>query len=623
MKTIEEFLAEAPKTFLNKIHQNNINTNGGLIRNAQLLGDIKNWAFQVDRIQKCLHSLSSLQRQIILSIYASGPNGLSKQQIILFLPENERFLYRDTILNLNWSLLSYTTHSDDGERVHGFQELQSILFDLYPLSKPAASHRQHWLDNSMMAPFHFIALAAHVQTKTWKLSQSLEPHRRGLTQFENRLDFAHKVNSSLSKLETELLLEFGRDRDYLEYNQGEMHLSLHFSDSLIANNQFHQELLDWWLDKRNWSKAQLIAFLSRYTEAVNLKESFQDWWVLESTQYIPMLNKELDSIQWDDLPRSMKEAWLLGIIQISQAPNGLDAIQITPLQASINQDLEWSQVYSDQPAFSTPDFETVVGVQQQCYHLFTLECIANSTTDDRIMKFKLDKAQFLSALKSGVKLSDVEACIEWIQLPPTPQVSLNDWMNSFKEATFSKPLVLEVLSESTRNTLKGITGFSQHIIKELPQFGFIIHEDGQANAQHLLEQLGFQPSIEEPNSKFELTKFPKHKVTPAEVQVYYPSQEARNLDEIQMGELSQYGNSFKELHTPQVLRILKYGIICDLNIEVFWKKNSEEKGSLKALVHPKEFTSDQNTLIAVNEKTNDRIEIPVDLITNLKIQEGS
>ena len=52
------------------------------------------------------------------------------------------------------------------------------------------------------------------------------------------------------------------------------------------------------------------------------------------------------------------------------------------------------------------------------------------------------------------------------------------------------------------------------------------------------------------------------------------------------------------------------------------RRVSMKSTTKKALVHPKEFTPDQDKLRAVDEKSNESIEISIEEITNLKIQEG-
>lgn len=621
MNSIEQFLSQAPKTFLNKIHQKNLSQGSGLIRNAQLVADVNTWAVEFERINQFIQSLSELQQQMVRAIYTAGPQGLSRQQLILFLPENERFLIKQTLLQFSWNLISYTVKSDEGERIFGFQDLKPIIFQCLPTQVDKESTRLHWLDNSMMASFHFISMASQIQIKPWKLSQSLEPHRRSLNTLESRFEFTSAIDPILTKVELGLLIDFGRDCDYLMHHDHEMILNPTFIQNLSQLGTFPTEMVEWWLKRISWTEDHLQSILERYQEPVSLADSLNDWWVLEDVNYIPKLQRNIDQLTWDDLPRSMIEAWSLGLIQISSSQQQLGHVQVTSWFQSFTEASskgELSSIYFDQPAFSTPDFEAVVGVQQQCKHLFVLECMAKSITDDRVMKYKIEKARFLNALKSGLSLEMVEECLEWIQLPGTPRISVQDWMNSFKEASFSRPLVLEILSESTRNTLKGITSFSDHIIKELPGFGFILSDRGEKDAKFLLEQLGFFPSFDGEEAFITPQSFPKNSVTPSETEpeTTYPTLEPSEGEQIQMGELSQYGKSFKELHISQIIRILKYCIICDISIEVFWKT----KTSQKATVQPKEIDPEtQEILRAMDEATNQMIDIPIQSISNLKM----
>lgn len=623
MNSIEQFLSEAPKVFLNKIHQKNLNQGGGLIRNAKLVSDITEWAADSQRLQTFVNELAPLQQNMVRAIYAAGSRGLTKQQLHLSLPENERFLLKDTLLRFQWNLISYSTHSEEGERIYGFIDLKPIIFEILPATLAEDASKLQWLDNSMMPSFHFISLAGQLQVKPWKLSQNLEPHRRNFSSMESRLEFSSSIDLLLAKTELDILIKFGRESGYFHHSDGEMVLDKSFYKSIQSLGQFHQEMVAWWIEQIQWTEQHLHDFIQRYAQPVQLEDSLNDWWVLEDVSFIPKLTKTYDDLKWADLPKSILEAWVLGLVQVSSLSQQLGCIQLTPLFKSIIEGTQYSDLYFDQPAFSTPDFEVVVGVQQQCQHLFTLECITKATTDDRVMKFKIDKTRFLEGLKSGLTLTQVEDCLNWIQLPPTPRISVTDWMNSFKEASFSRPLVLEILSESTRNTLKGIPNFSEHIITELPGFGFILRDSGEKDAKFLLEQLGFFPSFGQEEETAASRPFPHPKLdnteNTVEVSTLYPTQEPAEEGAIQMGELSQYGKSFKELHPAEILRILKYCIICDISIEVFWK----EKTSKKAIVQPQEIDSEtQEILRALDEKTNEKIEIPIQSISNLKIQEG-
>ena len=622
MQSLEYYLNQAPKTFLNKVHQSNLEQSGGLIQNSRLIQDITSWAIDDERIKAQISELSDLQKSIVRAIYSSGKRGITKSQILLFVPESERFLIKDTILNFSWHLICYTAkgESENEERIYGFKELRSFVFETLSYTVVTDTSRPAWLDYSMMISYHYISLAAQVQLSPWKLSQTGEPHRRNITSMESRFEFALNVDKSLASSELNFLIEFGKETKDLQYTDEGMVLNPDFKKSIETPGEIYLKLIDFWLHKVNWTQSHLIEVLMRAENPANINDILADWWVLAPDNLIPKLTQETHSIHWTDLPNALKEAWCLGLVQFSAKNNEITLGQMTPLARHVLQGGELDKMFVDQSAFSTPDFEVVVGVQQQSQHLFILECIAKATTDDRVMKYRLEKSRFIKALSSKINLQDVEDCLDWVKLPPTPRVSVNDWMNSFKEAKFSRPLLLEVSTKSTRETLKGITSFSQYIIKELPEFGFILQEAGEENAKYLLEQLGYHPSYDDEifvgQNNFSTTT---SRATQEEDTIQYPSREINLDNQIQMGELSQYGSSFKDLNPPQILRILRYCIICDFQLEIFWKTKTTQK----AVIHPKEVDPEtQEILRAQLEKTNEKIEIEIGTISNLKILEN-
>ena len=217
--------------------------------------------------------------------------------------------------------------------------------------------------------------------------------------------------------------------------------------------RLHQDVLSWWKGIR-FHKDEFLC--KRIFKGVSSKVSALDaarvFWVLDPTFRILEKGK---SLGLENLPRPLKEAWLLGLVDFTLSEQkGSRKIE----QVSLNKDgrewLESSVMPLPEASVSVlPNFDVVASVGTSPRILFVLSTLATPKNDEAFLCFTFDKDVYLSGLRSGFPESEIQHFRHCIKIPENVSSTLDEWNGSFYGARVRTVRLLKIDDAKTLKEL--------------------------------------------------------------------------------------------------------------------------------------------------------------------------
>lgn len=217
----------------------------------------------------------------------------------------------------------------------------------------------------------------------------------------------------------------------------------------------------------------------------------------------------------------------------------------------------------------TPDFEIIVPPETVNRKRFLLSRMCENIGYDQIYRLKLDRTHLFEMLDNGFDISETTRLLDEPAVPANVAACVNEWIAEYDRLSFSQPLILEVKLPKLLEELKSVTSVSELFLKEIPGYGFIIHQDCYEKTLSALKNAGYFPRKINGNHKDdEDLDTPKWHVFSVEKNTADVAEKKTAFlplpDSAEEGTIkaeSKYNAALKSLDEEEMVKAIKYAII--------------------------------------------------------------
>ena len=334
----------------------------------------------------------------------------------------------------------------------------------------------------------------------------------------------------------------------------------------LKKNSFrlHQDILSWWLCVRFQKDRKLCkSILKRLSTSVAILDATQIFWVLDPTFRILDKNKLLS---WDNLPRPLKEAWLLGLVDFTLSEQkGVRKVEQAALNSAGLEWLESSVMPMPESSVSIlPNFDIVASVGTSPRILFLLSALATSKNDESFLCFNLDKETYLSGLRSGFPESEIEHFRNCVKAPENVSSTLDEWNGSFYGARVRTVRLLKIDDAQALKDLSAFPQFMENVEEYIPGYGFLLKPEMESNVFGILESFGFCPNASRTleNAEKAPTEEWRKDFSIPHYETGSPDYELRGgTDDSSLQsslDATKYGSLYRKLDTFDLVKVLRY-----------------------------------------------------------------
>jgi len=599
---LTRYLETATRPFLSRVH-GRVRQGNGLVRNSEVLAELQAWVSDVPEIERRLEEFSPLQLRLLLAIYGSGGRGAQRDELLLSLPETERFLLEESLAEFRWGLLIARTTALPPCFL-GFAELFPAVLKRSTVHPPAITSGR--ISYQGFFAHHALRLLSSIQCDPWRCTRAGQPGRRHQLPFEEGLDFHRRLNAEGPAEECRLLLELLGALEWVELRGDLFQLTPAGSAALESGDLpvIAWALQEALLQRRHLSQEWMDQVTGWLGEERDLASVAELCWIHEGPRRGELAPGA--PLDWAEIPRLLREFWILGWIDLGLV-EGRPASCARCIVHPAAQDLK---------PYATPDFQVLAPIQAGGPSLHALYATAHLETDDQILKFRLDRPGVLAALQGGVPPTQLQELLEWIGAPSGVRHALSEWAASFSGSCFLQPLALEVRDAALRGRLAAFP----------PEgFGFFLRAHAGAEAAAILEQFGQHPARPELTPATPTPpKIPLHEWAPAEpwpcleaFPDFQPDKGSANgPSPIRLGDVSPSSKSFRDMDVREREKVINYCILRERAVEILLRHGDERR----ALVQPLALSGvPADTLRARPLPTGEEFDLRLSEIVNLRV----
>jgi hypothetical protein len=575
---LTRYLETASRPFLSRVH-GRVRQGNGLVRNSEVLAELQAWVSDLPEIERRLEEFSPLQLRLLLAIYGAGGRGAQRDELLLSLPETERFLLEEALAEFRWGLLIARTTALPPCFL-GFAELFPAVLQRSSITEPVATGGR--ISYQGFFAHHALRLMSSIQCDPWRCTRAGQPGRRHQLPFEEKLDFHRRLNAEGPAEECRLLLELLGALEWVELRGDLFQLTPAGSAALESGDLpvIAWALQETLLRRRHLSQEWMDQVTEWLHEERDLASVAELCWIHEGPRRGELAPGA--PLDWAEIPRLLREFWLLGWVEFGLV-DGRPATCIRCVIHPAAQELK---------PYATPDFQVLAPIQAGGPCLHALYATAHLETDDQILKFRLDRPGVLAALQGGVFPAQLQALLDWIGAPSGVRQALSEWAESFSGSCFLQPLALEISDPALRGRLAAFPPFAQLVERSVEGFGFFLHSHGGAEAAAILEQFGQYPTRPElPPIPATPPKIPLHEWAPAEpwpcleaFPDFQPDKgSASGPSPIRLGDVSPSSKSFRDMDVREREKVINYCILRERPVEILLRHGGERRTQIQPL----------------------------------------
>ena len=333
-------------------------------------------------------------------------------------------------------------------------------------------------------------------------------------------------------------------------------------------------LLAWWIPRRTGlTTAEFRSQLLTWPSTIELGSLIRAFWPQSPSIRLPGANS--NSFQWTSLPKTIREMWLLGLLELDVEKGRHTIARLhTDTRAWLEQGA-WQQDLNPSPApRSTANFESILSVDSPPKFLFTAACLAEALNDEAFVRIQFSKAGLLSALRAGLPVSWFHDFMNWLKAPANVQQAMGEWSGIHLGSSLQKATVLRIQDPIRWTELSQFPQFLLHVEESIPNWGFLIKPAHEQQVRELMSHFGLEPPHEQPppsQHPLEMALWNRDFAAPVPIPGtpdfdLQPSESRSAIANALAGQ-SKYNTDFQALDHAQTLKVLRYGMVMEIPIE--------------------------------------------------------
>ncbi|MBF0429748.1 MAG: hypothetical protein HQK83_00605 [Fibrobacteria bacterium] len=636
MLKIKDFLENSPRKHLTRLFHSMNNTKG-LVQGSKVTQACYDWATDMDRLKRSTKTLSDQEKSLLTVICLSENRGISEMEARKITESTETPVI-NILSTFEDELLCYRRKGTVNSW-HCFQENQNLLVHLLPIEEYREESSFACLDYQYYLSAHLLHFISRIQLGDIKITQKAELHRKSSSQLMNKLSNGNKLSSSLSSFEISWLYQFLVQTASVEEFKGWLQLNAK-GKALpeLSTNELWQQLYTWWRDTRLFGGDNFLAILSRfYQKEISIELLVQlTWFYSEHPGYLSLSDtgkKVMTGLCWEQLPVVLREAGLLGLIAFTIAKgkithakfNSQPMIHLQEINLPTEEQTPENPGLSKQEQpISLPNFESLLPPSASPLHRFQVELIAERKNDENLTRYKFTKESVIKGFQSGLTQEAYNTLIDWLGFDINSKTIFEEWSESFNSCTFSDVLLLHIDKPERLEELNTIPQFTMLIQELIPGYGFIVPRKNKEAVIAFLHQFGLYPgdsSLQYQRAKpvpinNEINNQFSHPIPRGKI-IYFQS--ATPIPEPSKALKNRYTSSIAPPSLPEKVRIIKYAILVEKNVDMRFSETARPSVQIKPLHIIKE--SDNGKIIALDVETGFRNEYVLDKISHIKVME--
>lgn len=623
MRSLQSYLEAAPKPMLRDLHTRFLGKRG-LLNNSQILGDVCSYLQNSERMQQWVQSLELWQLRSIRFIYQSGSRGLEAHELLASLPTAQRNDLAAFLLSAAEQMVLWRSKTPNSYVYHGFSDFRNF-FPLAPTPLAEASNLR-WQDNAGMLEWHLSYTLAMAQLGRLRFNANGDLHRRSAQLCEEAFAYGARLSPSVPADELLLILQFLLDKDWLCLQEGWLRPHLHSIDFLRKSGfRLRGELLQWWVSRRlGGDQENLRNLLSACDSDQGARTVGELFWPLDPASR-PF--SEEPSLSWENLPRPVRELWLLGLLECHTEEGRVTRVRLT-LQGR-----EWLNGVSNpnQGTHHTclPNFEMILSVSNGPLRLLQAACLAKVENDEPVLRFTLNRDVFLEGLRSSLPLGFDEEFLQWCGAPANVKEALVEWSAVHHSASIATQRTLKIQDAHKLAELNQFPAFLEHTLESIAGWGFVIKPGHESAIREILKHFSLEPPPDPSVSEIKILRQAEwskqfYLPWPSLGEADYDFKPGPNREAMAsaMG-ATKYSTEFQQLEQAKLLQVLRYAHVTETPLEAMIKDPEDRKATERTLaftIARLQVRREPFHLEAVLSPGREVLEIPVQHIRQIRLQ---
>ncbi len=503
MQSLLEYLASAPKSHLAKLYQRN-HPEAGLLQSSRIVETLKTQALDRDRVGSILKNLDKEGRRLLLAVYVAEERGMLESELIRGSesgPAQALFL----LATLEYEMLIFYREGE-GRSYHGFLELSPLLLTTLfsEFISAEALSKAGWSSNAAHLGSHLCHFLGKAARGEVRITQAGELHRKSLQDLCRGFSTGSALSSVVAEEEANFLFHFSADAGLLVEDEGLLRPS---SQAAIWLEEGRAELTgrlrEWWLLKR-------VGGLTRTLKELSEKAGTDSAYSINSL--IPLFSvysgwekpqgKTTGSNTWENLPRALRELWILGSADFHMLKGRIHSVRIR--WDGMERSTMENNSAMESP-IGLPNFEALVPVSAPLHRQFQVETLARRENDEFLTRYLFSKESVVGGLQAGMNSQSLQELAGWLGFEVPARRALADWAASYLAAVFRELFVLQVRDHQRFQELEDFTQFMEMVVEVIPGYGFVVAKSSQEKVRELLLVFNLAPGEE---SSLEKTMHP-------------------------------------------------------------------------------------------------------------------
>jgi hypothetical protein len=471
----------------------------GLLPAAKVIHLVQTWALDPQRLSRILRELDDKSRYLLALVYVAGNRGAAETELFTSQDGVSPAQAAQILSRLEQDLLLYTRESETTRTYHGFEEiadpaLGSALPDLLapPGAEAAASGPGAgalWISFRHFLPAHLGHFLAQVELGDVKITQTGELHRKDSQELAGRFSFGERLSASIPAEEVQFLLRFAVGRRLVEQEEGLLRLSEE-GKAFVRGSRAEAEraLREWWCGTRIRGLGPALRAMAplpagRVAPWANLL------WIHSGSQRKSYLDAK-SLITWENLPKALQEAWLLGYVDFGMAKGRIGWVRPAKGLADLLADA------APEPAsrpVGLPNMETLVPLDAPFHWQFRMELVGVRSNDEFMARHRFTKESVIQGLQSGLAMEEFKELLAWLGYDGPAARTLLDWASTYASTLFMDALILKVSDPERLGELQEIPQFMELVTEAIPGYGFVLSRQNKPRVRELLHHFGLVP----------------------------------------------------------------------------------------------------------------------------------
>jgi hypothetical protein len=293
------------------------------------------------------------------------------------------------------------------------------------------------------------------------------------------------------------LFRFAVDSDLLIDDEGLLRLSPTATEWLESGGEeLSRRLREWWLRRRTRGLSRLLEIMAQAGErggavpARGIASLIPVFAVYEGWDKTRAKTPS-DLTTWENLPRLLRELWLLGGAEFAMARGRIRWVRVLSAAERVARTAP-----APETARGLPNFEALVPGGIPLNRLFQIELLAVRENDERVTRYRFTKDSVLAGLRAGLGTDLLEEVAAWLGFETPARRVLAEWAATYASAVFREVFVLRVRDAARFADLESFPQFMELVTEVIPDYGFALPRGARERARDLLRVFDLQPGDE-------------------------------------------------------------------------------------------------------------------------------